>query len=114
MQHRSTYLAWFSSLTVLVFGFCTGMQLAKVAPYVDRLGAEFGLGLTFAGWLTSVLAVFVALGAIPAGALVARTGTLVWLKASAVVMVAGVAVLGLIRLRPRRSEAAAPVETRTP
>ena len=96
MHLRSTYLAWFSSLTVLVFGFCTGMQLAKVAPYVDRLGAELGLGLTFAGWLTSVLAVFVALGAIPAGVLVARTGPLVWLKASAVVMVVGAILFGMV------------------
>ncbi len=95
MHHRQTLSAWLSCLVVLAFGFCTGMQLAKIAPYVDRLGAELGLGLTFAGWLTSLLAVFVALGAIPAGSLIARIGARTGLRAGAAAMIVGAILFGL-------------------
>ena len=65
---------WLSCLVVLAFGYTTGMQLGKVAPYVDRLEADLGVGLTYSGLLTSVLAVFVAAAAASVGRLIARIG----------------------------------------
>lgn len=83
-------------MVVLAFGYSTGMQLGKVSPYVDRLEADFGLGLTYSGWLTSVLAVFVAITAASAGRLIARIGTVTGLKAGAVIMVIGAILLGTV------------------
>ncbi|MEM7021611.1 MAG: MFS transporter [Pseudomonadota bacterium] len=74
---------------VLAFGYTTGMQLGKVSPYVDRLGAELGMGLTTAGWLTSLLALFVAIAAAATGRFVARIGVVPGLKIGAALMVLG-------------------------
>jgi MFS family permease len=87
---------WLSGLVVLAFGYATGMQLAKVSPYVDRLQADLGLGLSYAGWLTSVLALFVAITAAPAGRLIARIGAVTGLKAGAVIMVIGAILFGTV------------------
>lgn len=87
---------WLSCLVVLAFGYSTGMQLGKVSPYVDRLEADLGLGLTYAGWLTSILAVFVAVTAASAGHLIARVGTVTGLKVGAVVMVIGAILFGTV------------------
>jgi MFS family permease len=83
-------------LVVLGFGYTTGMQLGKVSPYVDRLEADLGLGLAWSGWLTSVLAVFVAITAASAGRLIARTGTVTALKAGALIMVIGATWFGTV------------------
>jgi cyanate permease len=89
-------LPWLSCLVVLAFGYTTGMQLGKVSPYVDRLEADLGLGLVWSGWLTSMLAIFVAIAAAPAGRLIARTGTVAALKAAALIMAIGAILFGIV------------------
>lgn len=84
-----------SSIFVLGLGFAAGMQLGKIAPLIGRMQEEMGFSLTFAGWLASVLGLFVALAAYPAARLIARIGTAQSLMASALVMVAGAVALGL-------------------
>ncbi|WP_157014393.1 MFS transporter [Mesorhizobium xinjiangense] len=84
-----------SSTLVLCIGFAAGMQLGKIAPLVGRLQADLGISLTFAGWLTSLLGLFVALAAYPAARMVARIGATRSLLASALVMIGGAVALGL-------------------
>jgi MFS family permease len=94
MLNRIHALPWLWCLVVLAFGYTTGIQLGKVSPYVDRLEADLGLGLAWSGWLTSVLALFVATTAAPAGRLIARIGTVTALKAGAATMVIGAMLFG--------------------
>jgi MFS family permease len=96
MLNRISALPWLSCLVVLAFGYTTGLQLGKVSPYVDRLEADLGLGLVWSGWLTSVLAIFVAIAAAPAGRLIARTGTVTALKAGALIMAIGAILFGTV------------------
>jgi MFS transporter, CP family, cyanate transporter len=96
MLNRVHAPPWLSCLVVLAFGYTTGMQLGKVSPYVDRLEADLGLGLVWSGWLTSGLAVFVAIAAAPAGRLIARTGTVTALKAGALIMAIGAILFGTV------------------
>lgn len=96
MRHQPIVPAWLSCLAVLAFGFGINLQLAKFAPYVDRLGTDLGIGLTYAGWLTSLMAVFVALGASAAGSLIGRVGTLTALFASAAVLMAGALLMAVV------------------
>jgi MFS transporter, CP family, cyanate transporter len=84
-----------ASILVLGLGFAAGMQLGKIAPLIGRMQNELGISLTFAGWLTALLGVFVAFAAYPATRLIARTGAVWGLKFSALVMVAGAVAMGL-------------------
>lgn len=59
---------------LLLAGVMAGAQLGKVAPLVPWLQAEGGLSLSGAGWLASLIGLFVALGALPAGWAIARWG----------------------------------------
>jgi len=59
---------------LLLSGVMAGAQLGKIAPLVPWLQVEGGLSLTQAGWLASLIGLFVALAALPAGWAIARWG----------------------------------------
>lgn len=53
--------------TLLIAGIFAGAQLGKIAPLVGWYQQELGFSLVLIGWLTSMIGVFVALAASPAG-----------------------------------------------
>ncbi len=59
---------------VLAAGVLTGAQLGKIAPLAGWYGEDIGLGLVGVGWLTAVLAIFIAAVALPAGFAIDRLG----------------------------------------
>ncbi|HEV7254377.1 MAG TPA: MFS transporter [Mesorhizobium sp.] len=59
---------------LLLSGVMAGAQLGKIAPLVPWLQAEGGFSLAGAGWLASLIGLFVALAALPAGWAIARWG----------------------------------------
>lgn len=84
-----------SCLIVLGFGYSTSLQLGKIAPFAARIQAEAGQSLTYTGFLTSVLAAFVACLAIPASRAVLGFGIGRSLKAAALVMAVGAVLFGV-------------------
>ncbi len=80
---------------VLAFGYATGLELGKIAPYAVRISESYGTGLAFSGLLTSVVTLFVALFAAFLGRPLVRFGLLRSLRASAVLIVAGSALFVL-------------------
>jgi MFS family permease len=59
---------------VLAAGVLTGAQLGKIAPLVGWYQSDMGFSLVGVGWLTAVLAIFIAVAALPAGWLIDRLG----------------------------------------
>ncbi len=59
---------------LLAAGILAGAQLGKIAPLVDWYRTELGFSLVLSGWLTSVIGLFVALFALPAGWGIERVG----------------------------------------
>lgn len=90
-------LAVATIVLVLVTGVMTGAQLAKLAPLIPWYAGEDGLSLVGAGWLTAMLGIFIALGALPAGWAIDRAGLLRSIMAGAAALVVGGALLALAR-----------------
>lgn len=80
---------------VLAFGYATGLELGKIAPYAVRIADSYGTGLAFSGLLTSVITLFVALFAAFLGRPLVRVGLLRCLRASVILIVAGAALFAL-------------------
>ena len=59
---------------LLLAGILAGAQLGKIAPLVGWYRDELGFSLVLSGWLTSVIGLFVALIALPAGWAIERAG----------------------------------------
>lgn len=74
---------------VLVTGILTGAQLGKIAPLVDWYRSEMGFSLVGIGWLTAVLAIFIAVAALPAGWLIDRLGLGTTLRLGAAALALG-------------------------
>lgn len=87
--------AFLAAATVILLGYVAGMQLNKIAPLVTRIEAEWGLSLTFTGWLASLLGLFVALAAFPATLLAKRFGLRRALMAASVILTLGAVGFGL-------------------
>src|SRR5262245_3163007 len=77
-------------------GILAGSQLGKIAPLVDWYQQEVGLSLTLIGWFTSMIGIFVAAVALPAGWAIERVGPARSFNAGAAVMVVGGAALALL------------------
>jgi len=60
---------------LLVAGILAGAQLGKIAPLVGWYRTEAGFSLVMVGWLAALIAVFVAVAALPAGWAIHRLGT---------------------------------------
>jgi hypothetical protein len=80
---------------VLAFGYATGLELGKIAPYAVRIAENYGTGLAFSGLLTSAVTLFVALFAAFLGRPLVRVGLLKCLRASVVLIVAGASLFVL-------------------
>ena len=87
MTDKKTRLAAISAL--LLTGILAGTQLGKIAPLVDWYRGEVGFSLVLIGWLTSMIGIFVALVALPAGWAIERAGMRRSFIASAAVMTVG-------------------------
>lgn len=85
-----------SCIVVLLLGFCAGMQLGKIAPIVGYFSGVHAYSLTVIGWLTALIGLFVALAAIPTARLIDRVGTVGALKAGAIILTVGAALLALV------------------
>jgi MFS family permease len=80
---------------VLAAGILTGAQLGKIAPLVGWYEAEMGFSLVGIGWLTAVLAIFIAAAALPAGWLIDRMGLGLTQRLSAAALALGAVGLAL-------------------
>lgn len=80
---------------VLAFGYATGLELGKIAPYAVRIAENYGTGLAFSGLLTSVITLFVAIFAAFLGRPLVRIGLLPCLRAAALLIVAGAGLYAL-------------------
>jgi MFS family permease len=88
--------ARFGAITLLLLiGILAGAQLAKIAPLVGWYADEAGFSLVTVGWLTSMLGLFIALGALPAGWVISRAGERRSFLIGAVAMAAGGVPLAL-------------------
>jgi nitrate/nitrite transporter NarK len=77
-------------------GILAGVQLGKIAPLVDWYSQEVGLSLTLIGWFTSMIGIFVAVVALPAGWAIARLGAARTFVAGAIVQAVGGFGLALV------------------
>lgn len=59
---------------LLLAGVFAGTQLGKIAPLVEWYRNDLGFSLVLIGWLTSMIAIFVALVALPAGWIIELSG----------------------------------------
>ena len=66
----------FAVVMILLAGILTGAQLGKIAPLIPWYRDTLGFSLVSIGWLASILGVFIAACALPAGWGVARLGLL--------------------------------------
>lgn len=60
---------------LLCAGILAGAQLGKIAPLVGWYRSEAGFSLIVVGWVAALIAVFVAIAALPAGVAIHRFGT---------------------------------------
>lgn len=80
----------FSAIVVLLLaGVFAGAQLGKIAPLVDWYRDGIGLSLVTIGWLTSMIGIFVALVALPAGWVIGAGGLGRSFRWSALLLVVG-------------------------
>lgn len=80
-------------VVLLLAGVFAGTQLGKIAPLVDWYRNEVGFSLVLIGWLTSTIAIFVALVALPAGWVIELAGLRrAFLAASLLLVVGGLAL----------------------
>jgi MFS family permease len=77
-------------------GILAGAQLGKIAPLVQWYQQEMGLSLALIGWFTSMIGIFVAVAALPAGWAIERVGPArTFVAGSAVMVVGGFALAAL-------------------
>jgi hypothetical protein len=76
-------------------GILAGVQLGKIAPLVEWYQREVGFSLVLIGWFTSMIGIFVALAALPAGWAIDRAGPARAFLAGSVVMTIGGIALAL-------------------
>ncbi len=81
---------------VLLTGVFTGAQLGKVAPLVGWYQTDLGFSLVGVGWLTAALAVFIGVGALPAGWMIDRLGLVRTFRLSAAALVLGAVAVALM------------------
>lgn len=74
---------------LLLAGVFAGTQLGKISPLVDWYRDEVGFSLVLIGWLTSMIAIFVALVALPAGWAIEFVGIRRIFVAASVLLVGG-------------------------
>lgn len=74
---------------LLLAGILAGAQLGKIAPLVGWYREELGFSLVLSGWLTSMIGLFVALVALPAGWAIERAGPRRTLLGSSLALSAG-------------------------
>ncbi|MDW6025514.1 MFS transporter [Mesorhizobium sp. BAC0120] len=79
-----------------IVGILAGAQLGKIAPLVDWYQREVGLSLTLIGWFTSMIGIFVAAVALPAGWAIERAGPDRTFVAGSLVLAAGGFALSLL------------------
>ena len=78
---------------LLLAGVFAGTQLGKIAPLVGWYRSEVGFSLVLIGWLTSMIAIFVALVALPAGWAIERAGMRrAFVVASCLLVAGGIAI----------------------
>lgn len=77
-------------------GILAGAQLGKIAPLVDWYRDEVGLSLTTIGWFASMIGIFVAAVALPAGWAIARIGAAPTFVGGCAVMIVGGAALAFL------------------
>jgi len=78
---------------LLLVGVFAGAQFGKIAPLVDWYRNEVGFSLVLIGWLTSMIGIFVALVALPAGWAIELAGIRrTFFVASALLTLGGVAL----------------------
>ena len=80
-----------------------GVQLGKIAPPVGWYQNEIGFSLVLIGWFTSMIGIFVAVAALPAGWAIERAGPASTFLAGSMVMTIGGIALALFALRPPSS-----------
>ncbi len=107
MTDKSMRLTAIAAL--LLAGILAGTQLGKIAPLVGWYQDEVGFSLVLIGWLTSMIGIFVALAALPAGWVIERAGMRVSFAAACVVMAAGGIALAFLQ-KPEAILAARTVE----
>ena len=74
---------------VLLLGFYAGAQLGKFAPIILQLQQERGYSLVYMGWLTSLIALFVAVIAMPAAMFIRKIGPKASLNLGALLLFSG-------------------------
>ena len=62
-------------ILLLCAGILAGAQLGKIAPLVGWYRSDAGFSLVVVGWVAALIAVFVAIAALPAGVAIQRFGT---------------------------------------
>jgi MFS family permease len=77
-------------------GILAGVQLGKIAPLVEWYQSEIGFSLVLIGWFTSMIGIFVAAAALPAGWVIERAGPANTFLAGSVVMTIGGIALALL------------------
>jgi MFS family permease len=107
MTDKSMRLAAIAAL--LLAGILAGTQLGKIAPLVGWYQDEVGFSLMLIGWLTSMIGIFVALAALPAGWAIERAGMRMSFAAASVVMAAGGIALAFLQ-KPEAILAARTIE----
>jgi MFS family permease len=74
-------------------GILAGVQLGKIAPLVEWYQNEIGFSLVLIGWFTSMIGIFVAAAALPAGWAIERAGPAnTFLTGSVVMTIGGIAL----------------------
>ncbi len=82
-------------ILLLAAGILAGAQLGKIAPLVAWYRSDAGFSLVMVGWLAALIAVFVAVAALPAGWAIHRIGTRRATIFSFIVLAAGGITLAL-------------------
>ncbi|MGE0283397.1 MAG: nitrate/nitrite transporter [Rhizobiaceae bacterium] len=82
-------------ILLLAAGILAGTQLGKIAPLVGWYRSGAGFSLVMIGWLAALIAVFVAVAALPAGWVIHRIGTRKAVVFSFVVLAVGGVALAL-------------------
>lgn len=97
-MHQTSSAARIAAVvTLLLAGILAGAQLGKIAPLAGWYRSEAGFSLVLVGWLTSLIGVFVALVALPAGWAIGRVGARGSALAGSVLLAAGAFALPLLR-----------------
>ena len=80
-------------IVLQLVGILAGVQLGKIAPLVGWYQQEVGFSLVLIGWFTSMIGIFVAAAALPAGWAIERAGPAsTFLIGSFVMTIGGIAL----------------------